>query len=849
MVLHNDVALSVTATLDAAGDGWIDLWVGSALPRTTFSGFHVQSLRSCDVSSEGVLGACEEVSVFGGAGGLAEAARMYVSAGYAFVHGVHGACFGPGCSPLQVGPAPALLTTLSVAVPRISRSHSGFGTRICLEGMRLHPTGGGAALAVTPRTVCEPLRPTPGLGPAGLPNGSLEHRGVARGVAMVKTYKTGSSTLGALLHRYADVRALDVAINAKALRGARALRRHLHPGTLPKPTECLFEFHTFKPCGGDWLKAQPGSTPKPLQLVIDHSRWQPLKELLHGADGALPRRGRQRQRAGGLTSGPACDAFLGRMRATAGAAHKLFVGSSASADLKQCIRGLAARQTAAASAAGSAGGAQRGAGGTGLAAPSAYRESIPGGLLVTIMRWPAGRFTSALEQFSMPQQTGVPCTRNRAQTGGACHGMTCERDFKFTWRCMNRTVDRAGMLAAVVRCLIDRSNPEERAARRLADLEAIGQRPPPSRAAAEAHRALRAKLTTEQAKHASSLTPGRRRLKAPGCEPVDRARRRDIPMTFRYIKEAVANTLGWPLEPTPLSDGYRRMLGDGSMGGGGGSGGPFGGPRLPLDWLASLARSFDLVLIAEHLDASLLLLSRLLGIPSHELIYISQKRRAQDTKKKLVGGQTPVALAAMTAKGLANTSAWPDAEMLLDADGPWLWPSDLDAALRANWLDSLAYMYFNATLWERIEQVWSGPTGQASFVAELATFRATRAAIVASCVGCEGMGSQRCLDEARATPGRPSPHFCWTLRQDTRSWSEHFFKRMALRFDAAAAAREVPHSARARGMDGASAGVRTGNVNWWRCGTTRAVGSQCSKLSRARNSLPQYGLWDCACHW
>ena len=42
---------------------------------------------------------------------------------------------------------------------------------------------------------------------------------------------------------------------------------------------------------------------------------------------------------------------------------------------------------------------------------------VPGGLLVTIMRWPPARFTSALEQFSMPQQTGVPCAHTRqAQT-------------------------------------------------------------------------------------------------------------------------------------------------------------------------------------------------------------------------------------------------------------------------------------------------------------------------------------------------------------------------------------------------------------------------------------------------
>ena len=74
---------------------------------------------------------------------------------------------------------------------------------------------------------------------------------------MVKTYKTGSSTLGALLHRFADVRGLDVAVNAKALRTDGQLRRRLRPGTQPKPNECLFEFHTFK-------VRDAGSSPAPL---------------------------------------------------------------------------------------------------------------------------------------------------------------------------------------------------------------------------------------------------------------------------------------------------------------------------------------------------------------------------------------------------------------------------------------------------------------------------------------------------------------------------------------------------------------------------------------------------------
>mmetsp|Transcript_9792 Transcript_9792/g.32653 ORF Transcript_9792/g.32653 Transcript_9792/m.32653 type:complete len:260 (-) Transcript_9792:821-1600(-) len=59
-------------------------------------------------------------------------------------------------------------------------------------------------------------------------------------------------------------------------------------------------------------------------------------------------------------------------------------------------------------------------------------------MLLTAVRWPPSRFTSALEQFSIPQRTGVPCKRTRRESGGRCHGRTCERDFDFSWRPQRR---------------------------------------------------------------------------------------------------------------------------------------------------------------------------------------------------------------------------------------------------------------------------------------------------------------------------------------------------------------------------------------------------------------------------
>ena len=35
----------------------------------------------------------------------------------------------------------------------------------------------------------------------------------------------------------------------------------------------------------------------------------------------------------------------------------------------------------------------------------------------------------------------------RRRSGGRCYGQTCERDFRFTWQCLNHTVHRWGMLA------------------------------------------------------------------------------------------------------------------------------------------------------------------------------------------------------------------------------------------------------------------------------------------------------------------------------------------------------------------------------------------------------------------
>jgi len=209
--------------------------------------------------------------------------------------------------------------------------------------------------------------------------------------------------------------------------------------------------------------------------------------------------------------------------------------------------------------------------------------------------------------------------------------------------------------------------------------------------------------------------------------------------------------------------------------------------------------------------------------------------------------------------------------------------------LRANWLDTLLHAHFNRTLWRQLEQQWPGEPGRAALQArtarslarasphassragtarlswpspaptppfrapqaELAAFRALRAEVLRRCAACDKEGAAPCLARARRAAGggaaEVTPHLCWMLSQDTKAWSEHFFQRMALRFDARAAARASSGGAPPDG----DAGVTTGNVRWWRCPKTRRVAPSCARLpigGRANQEL-RYSAWHCMCSW
>lgn len=271
---------------------------------------------------------CQVLPVFGASGGVAEDAGLLVSAGHAFTERVFGFCLSERCASGSRAPrmeplaSPALLTSLSVSLLFLRPDST-----VCLRN--------GAAFAATDTG----RKPTPHILPPVCSEvlavetretGRWRHAGNTssptsgrlpakrRGVAFVKTYKTGSSTMTSLLYRYADNFALDVAVNAKAVPAVKHLETRLEfKEKRVRPTDCLYEFHNFKPCGKAWLKSQATSgiaEPKPFGLVADHSRLMPLSELRADFRRQTGKAARRARRPTG-TLPAACHGFIGAMRA------------------------------------------------------------------------------------------------------------------------------------------------------------------------------------------------------------------------------------------------------------------------------------------------------------------------------------------------------------------------------------------------------------------------------------------------------------------------------------------------------------------------------------------------------
>ena len=219
VVACTSAQIQLSAYQDDAGDGWLDL----LLPRggIPIRGFRIDRVSAC---AGDTMRGCAEVAVFGSSGGSAQAAGWLITAGHAFTHGVYSLCLQEACtvhSPTSAEPPLALLATLSVALPRL-----GPETRVCMDGGLLYGEQPGTAFNLSascvplgvprsPWTTTEGAAATAATAAAAA--AAAGPRAPPRGVAFIKTYKTGSSTIGSLLHRYAETHGLDVAVNAKAV--------------------------------------------------------------------------------------------------------------------------------------------------------------------------------------------------------------------------------------------------------------------------------------------------------------------------------------------------------------------------------------------------------------------------------------------------------------------------------------------------------------------------------------------------------------------------------------------------------------------------------------------------------
>ena len=75
----------------------------------------------------------------------------------------------------------------------------------------------------------------------------------------------------------------------------------------------------------------------------------------------------------------------------------------------------------------------------------------------------------------------------------------------------------------------------------------------------------------------------------------------ELPPDGRFVQEAVAKTLGFPLRQLPTraeGDSWQRMLNDPEF------------AAASFQFVAAMRRSLDVVLVTEHIDESLLLLGR-----------------------------------------------------------------------------------------------------------------------------------------------------------------------------------------------------------------------------------------------
>ena len=82
--------LTLQATVDGAGDGWVDITMQNSAVRIVGFNFH---LVACPANAT----TCKAVPVFGGRDGTAEEAGLFVAAGHVFTHRIFAFCVAESC--------------------------------------------------------------------------------------------------------------------------------------------------------------------------------------------------------------------------------------------------------------------------------------------------------------------------------------------------------------------------------------------------------------------------------------------------------------------------------------------------------------------------------------------------------------------------------------------------------------------------------------------------------------------------------------------------------------------------------------------------------------------------------
>lgn len=122
--------------------------------------------------------------------------------------------------------------------------------------------------------------------------------------------------------------------------------------------------------------------------------------------------------------------------------------------------------------------------------------------------------------------------------------------------------------------------------------------------------------------------------------------------------------------------------------------------KVISEWLVSLGQNFSLIVLTEHFDEGLVMLSRKLGVEVEELKYLSVQPRPISSQQPL----TQAASAQPSASEVAKLSQL----------------SNVDIAL---------YAHFNRTFW----QEWQAAGGYAAFGSDLEKLRVANAALAIAC--------------------------------------------------------------------------------------------------------------------